>query len=358
MIHTPERINIKTLHENPKNIRKHFDEEFIEKLADSLKRYGFISPIVALRDGMVVAGNQRYRAAKKAGIKELTVGKDIIFIEKDTTTEKDVDTINAIENIMRRQLNVFEEAEGLYRILKDHMGLTDGVKAFNLAIQTYQAYLKDDLRNNQQKELVEICGSLGIGLSRAYMLLSVYKLSPATLKYLRHRILNQEDTTLPLAKIYNIALIQRKHQLLVAKGVVKLKISSGSVRRVYNQWLQGLRHDDLRYKGSARAQAELEAAEAAIKRRDRVIKQVEDQPTTKSVFSFAALSTDLKMLRYDLDVAFKALDSSLAMPRSELAVLETLTGTVDGVVSDLAKLKELAQKRLSTTEAVLQESDS
>lgn len=346
MIHVTETILISKLRENPKNIRKHFDEEFIDRLADSVKRFGIISPIVALRDGTVVAGNQRFRAAKRAGLKELVVGRDVLFI--DGKSGKDVDTINAIENIMRRQLNVFEEAEGLWRILHDHMGFKNPAAAFDFAFRAYKAYLDDDVTPDEQP-LLDLTNSLGISMSRAYMLLSAFKLSPAATKYLRERIVDADDMkastrgrgTVTLTAIFQLSTIQPKHQLMMAKGVMHKDISAQSIRKVYNQWLEGLRNDNLDFKGSKKQQAELESVRSAIDRRERTMKAIEErgEPTTKSFFSFAALSTDLKILRSDIDVALKTLKTDLAMPEYEENVVKGLPFTIEDVEADLGKLK-------------------
>ena len=95
-------IKIGFLHPNPNNIRKEFDDEFLSKLSYSIKKFGVVVPILALKDGTIVAGEQRWRSAKLAGKKELLVGQEVIFADG---SRQDMDVVNAIENMMRRYLN-------------------------------------------------------------------------------------------------------------------------------------------------------------------------------------------------------------------------------------------------------------
>ena len=337
-----QKILVSKLRENPKNIRTEFDEEFIENLAESIKQFGILSPIIALKNGTVVAGNQRFRAAKKAGIKELAIGKDIVFIEKGAS-DRTVDLINAIENIMRRQLNVFEEAEGLRRIIAEHLGINDAVEAFSLAFKAYNSYLHEEL-TGEEARFIKLIQTLGISPSRAYALLSIYKLSGPAHRYLREKTLLERDRPLTISHIFQISTIQPKHQLLVAKAVFHKRLTVPGVRHAYNQWLEGLRDDQFNFKGSKKAQTEMANIHASIARRERVIKEIENrgEPTTRSVFSFAALSTDLKLLRSDIEVALKTLKSDLPMPQSEGDLVKALPFIIEDVTQQLDRLKTAA----------------
>ncbi len=100
--------------------RKDFDEESLNELADSIKENGVISPIIVKRaeNGFytIVAGERRWRASKKAGLKEIpAIVRELSEIE----TRK----IALIENLQRQDLNAVEEALG-YRELMDEHSLT------------------------------------------------------------------------------------------------------------------------------------------------------------------------------------------------------------------------------------------
>src|SRR3954469_9441901 len=99
--------------------RRHFDEAHIEELAESIRSKGVLLPLIVRRsnDGYVlVAGERRWRAAQKAGLRELPV-----MVRE--VTDKEAFEIALIENIQREDLNPVEEAEAFKRLIEEH-GLT------------------------------------------------------------------------------------------------------------------------------------------------------------------------------------------------------------------------------------------
>ena len=116
--------NLKTLkitevEPNRDQPRKNFKQEALEELAESIKTYGIIQPIVVSKqDGYygIIAGERRWRAAKLAGLEEIPA----IVRESDEQTNKE---IALIENIQREDLNPFEKALGI-RHLMEKYGLT------------------------------------------------------------------------------------------------------------------------------------------------------------------------------------------------------------------------------------------
>jgi ParB family chromosome partitioning protein len=99
--------------------RRHFDEEALAELADSIRARGLIQPIVVRPHGhryQIVAGERRWRAAQKARLHEIPV---IVREFSDAETLE----VAILENIQRRDLNAIEEAEG-YRRLIDEYGHT------------------------------------------------------------------------------------------------------------------------------------------------------------------------------------------------------------------------------------------
>lgn len=107
------RLPLHRLKPNPDQPRKSFAEEALAELAESLKRHGLIQPIVVEDAGdgsyIIVAGERRYRAAERAGLREVPV------IVRAFTPEKRLE-IALIENVQREDLNAVEEAEA-YRSL-------------------------------------------------------------------------------------------------------------------------------------------------------------------------------------------------------------------------------------------------
>ena len=114
-----QTLKITEVEPNRNQPRKQFDEEALEELADSIKRYGLIQPIVVTKkDGyyQIVAGERRWRASKKAGLTTIQA----IVREDD---EKKNQEIALIENIQREDLNVVEKAMGI-KLLMDEYELT------------------------------------------------------------------------------------------------------------------------------------------------------------------------------------------------------------------------------------------
>ena len=113
------KLSINEVEPNREQARKKFDEESIEELAESIKRYGLIQPIIVTKKENyyeIVAGERRWRACKKAGLKEIST----IIIDNDERKNKE---ISLIENIQREDLNTVEKAEGI-KILMDEYLLT------------------------------------------------------------------------------------------------------------------------------------------------------------------------------------------------------------------------------------------
>ena len=112
-------LKITEVEPNRDQPRKQFKQEALEDLAESIKTYGIIQPIVVTKqDGYygIVAGERRWRAAKLAGLEEIPA----IIREDDEQKNRE---IALIENIQREDLNPYEKALGI-RNLMDKYGLT------------------------------------------------------------------------------------------------------------------------------------------------------------------------------------------------------------------------------------------
>lgn len=113
-------ISINLIEPNKKQPRKKFDAEKLDALSDSIKEHGLIQPIIITngKNGMylIIAGERRWRAAKKAGLKKIPA------IIRDYS-EIEAAQIALIENLQREDLNPIEEAAG-YRALIDEYSLT------------------------------------------------------------------------------------------------------------------------------------------------------------------------------------------------------------------------------------------
>lgn len=114
-----QNLKITEVEPNRNQPRKQFDEEALEELSDSIKKYGLIQPIIVTKkDGyyQIVAGERRWRASKKAGLTTIPA----IVREDDEKKNKE---IALIENIQREDLNAVEKAMGM-KLLMDEYSLT------------------------------------------------------------------------------------------------------------------------------------------------------------------------------------------------------------------------------------------
>ncbi len=110
--------NLKVIEVEPnrEQPRKNFDQESLEELAESIKMYGVIQPIVVTKmEGYygIIAGERRWRASKLAGLTEIPA----IIRENDNRKNKE---IALIENIQREDLNVYEKALGIRNLMDEY----------------------------------------------------------------------------------------------------------------------------------------------------------------------------------------------------------------------------------------------
>ena len=117
------KVKLSEIEPNREQPRKDFNEDALIELADSIKEYGVLQPLLVQKaDGYykIIAGERRWRAAKMAGLKEVPV------IIKDYTSQQVVE-ISLIENIQREDLNPIEEALAYKRLLEEFSLTQDNV---------------------------------------------------------------------------------------------------------------------------------------------------------------------------------------------------------------------------------------
>lgn len=114
------RIRISEIVRNPNQPRRYFDPEAIATLAESIRQYGVLNPLTVRRTANggyeLVAGERRLRAARVAGLTDVPC----LLINADG---EDSSVIALVENLQRRDLDFFEEANGFKRLI-DQFGLT------------------------------------------------------------------------------------------------------------------------------------------------------------------------------------------------------------------------------------------
>lgn len=162
-----EKIKIVEIEPNREQPRKNFDEESLEELANSIKEYGVIQPIIVTKKDdyyEIIAGERRWRAAKKAGLTEMPC---IIREDKEQTNRE----IALIENIQRKNLNPIEKAMGLRKLLDDYgmsqqaladklgmsrASVTNSVRILNLDKRVIDLVLAHNLTERHCRALLRI----------------------------------------------------------------------------------------------------------------------------------------------------------------------------------------------------------
>ena len=144
-----QMLKINQVEPNREQPRKHFEEDALLELADSIKQYGVLQPLLVSdkKDYYeIVAGERRWRAAKLAGLKEVPV------VVRELSTQEIVE-ISLIENIQREDLNPVEEAMAYKRLIDEfHMKqdeIAERVSKSRTAVTNSMRLLKLDVRVQQ-----------------------------------------------------------------------------------------------------------------------------------------------------------------------------------------------------------------
>ena len=111
-----KKLKLIDIEPNREQPRKTFDEDALSELAESIKRYGVIQPIVVTEKAgyyAIIAGERRWRAAKIAGLTEIPA----LIRDDDARKNKE---ISLIENMQREDLNAYEKAVGVKSLMEDY----------------------------------------------------------------------------------------------------------------------------------------------------------------------------------------------------------------------------------------------
>ena len=160
-------VKITKVEPNRNQPRKNFDEDALQELADSIKQFGLLQPILVQDKGEyyeIIAGERRWRAAKLAGLKEVPV------IIRNYSSQEIVE-ISLIENIQREDLNPIEEAQAYKRLLtefnlkqdevaervsKSRTAVTNSMRLLKLCDGVQQMIIDDMLSTGHARALIPI----------------------------------------------------------------------------------------------------------------------------------------------------------------------------------------------------------
>lgn len=160
-------VKISDIEPNREQPRKNFDEDSLLELAESIKQFGIIQPLIVQKKGdyyEIIAGERRWRAAKLAGLKEVPV-----IVKK--YTEQEIVEISLIENIQRENLNPIEEAQAYKRLLtefhlkqdevaervsKSRTAVTNSMRLLKLDEKVQQMVINDMISSGHARALLAI----------------------------------------------------------------------------------------------------------------------------------------------------------------------------------------------------------
>ena len=160
-------VKLSMIEPNRSQPRKNFDEEQLQQLADSMKRYGVLQPLLVQKreNGFeIIAGERRWRAAKMADLKEVPV----VVREYDPQQTME---IALIENVQREDLNPIEEAmayqqliqefnlkqeEIAERVSKSRTTITNSLRLLNLAKEVQQMLVENRLSSGHARALLSL----------------------------------------------------------------------------------------------------------------------------------------------------------------------------------------------------------
>lgn len=179
-----QEIKVKELRPNPYQPRKHFDDEAIDELRQSIEQHGILQPLVvrkSIKGFEIVVGERRFRAAKAAKLETVPA------IVRDLTDDEMME-LALIENLQREDLNPLEEAKA-YKKLMEHLSLTQDQLSVKLGKS--RPHIANYLRLLQAPQIVQQYlqeEKISTGHARALLgLKNEQKLSPLLQKTIKEQ---------------------------------------------------------------------------------------------------------------------------------------------------------------------------
>ncbi|KYH28040.1 MULTISPECIES: nucleoid occlusion protein [Clostridium] len=228
-------ISIGAIVPNAYQPRKYFNEETIEELAQSIRAYGIIQPISVRKleedKYEIIAGERRFRAAKKIGLQEVPV----IIVDID---DKDSAAIALLENIQREDLNFLEEAQAYYNLIKEYNYTQEQLAEI---IGKKQSTIANKLRILKLDEKITkmiLENNLTERHARALLKLPTIELQEEVIKTVIKRGLNVRATE----ELINKQLLKMSGKELAAdgkkkiKGIFNARIYVNTVKQVFDKY--------------------------------------------------------------------------------------------------------------------------
>lgn len=194
-----QTLNINRIEPNKNQPRKEFNEDALQELADSIKHFGVIEPLVVVkRKGYyeLIAGERRWRAARLAGLKEVPV------VIKDYDDQQIVE-IALIENIQREDLNPIEEAHAYERLIQEFNLTQDEVAERVSKSRTTVTNALRLLKLTEKVQQMLIDDMLSTGHVRALITIADPQLQYETAMYIFDKKLSVRETESYVKKLLN-----------------------------------------------------------------------------------------------------------------------------------------------------------
>ena len=193
---------------NKEQPRKTFDEEKINELAESIKNYGVLQPLLVQKNDSfyeIIAGERRWRAAKAAGLKEVPA------VLKEYSKQEAME-ISLIENVQRADLNPIEEALG-YKQLIDEFGLTQEEIAVRVAkSRTVITNTMRLLKLDEQIQNMLVQGVITSGHARALLSLEDTQMQLKAAKEILDKKLSVRETERLVKRLQKEASGEKKEE--------------------------------------------------------------------------------------------------------------------------------------------------
>lgn len=160
-------MKLSLIEPNREQPRKDFNEEMLQELADSIKQYGVLQPLLVKKKGdyyEIIAGERRWRAAKLAGLKEVPV------VIREYSKQESME-IALIENVQREDLNPIEEAlayqqlisefglkqeEIAARVSKSRATITNSMRLLKLDSRVQELLMRGDISNGHARAILAV----------------------------------------------------------------------------------------------------------------------------------------------------------------------------------------------------------
>jgi ParB family chromosome partitioning protein len=190
-------LRINEVEPNSGQPRKHFNDEKLAQLAESIKQHGVVQPLIVQRDGntyKIVAGERRWRASRLAGLQNVPV------IIRDLSN-KQVMEIALIENLQREDLNPIEEAEAYERLMEEfgmtqeEISATVGKSRPAIANSVRLLSLQDKIKN------MVISGEISSGHARTILSIEDREIQLKAVEEVVKKELNVRETELLVKRL-------------------------------------------------------------------------------------------------------------------------------------------------------------